>query len=74
MGDEQHREAKRQMMALMQADRPWQEAISIAGVQTSRSTAYRWFQAFSTRGEATLQDGGHAHRTKVRDPVLQSSG
>lgn len=71
MESEPQHEAKRQMMALMQAGRPWQEAASIAGVRTSRSTAYRWFQAFRTRGEAALQDGRHGHRAKVREPVLQ---
>ncbi len=70
MGDEQQA-AKRQMMELMQAGRPWQEAASLAGVQTSRSTAYRWFHGYRTRGEAALHDGRHGHTYKAREPVLQ---
>ncbi len=68
---QQEQAAKRQMMELMQAGRPWQEAATIAGVQTSRSTAYRWFQDYRTRGEAALQDGRRGHASKVREPVLQ---
>lgn len=71
MDDEQRRSAKRQMMVLMQMGRGFQEAANIAGVQTSRSTAYRWFQAFRLRGEAALHDGRHGHRAKVLEPVLQ---
>jgi transposase len=69
MGDEQQA-AKRQMMELMQAGRSWQEAARIAGVQTSRSTAYRWWQAYRTRGEIALHDGRHGHTSKVREPIL----
>jgi transposase len=69
MGDEQQA-AKRQLMELMQAGRSWQEAARIAGVQTSRSTAYRWWQAYRTRGEIALHDGRHGHTSKVCEPVL----
>lgn len=71
MGDAQRQAAKVQMMVLMQAGHPWQEAASRAGILPSRSTAYRWFQHFRARGEATLQDGRHGHVHKVHDPVLQ---
>jgi transposase len=64
-------EAKRQMMDLMQAGLSWREAASQAGVPTSRSTAYRWFQAYRVHGEAALRDGRHGHPAKVREPVLQ---
>jgi len=64
-------EAKRQMMMLMQEGTCWQEAARRAGVQTSRSTAYRWFAAYRTQGEAAFQDGRHGHPAKVRVPVLQ---
>lgn len=46
MDNKQRRSAKRQMMVLMQMGRGFREAANIARVQTSRSTAYRWFQAF----------------------------
>ncbi len=41
MGEEQQRTAKGRMVALMQAGYSWQEAATQAGVQTSRSAAYR---------------------------------
>ena len=64
-------EAKRQMLLLMQEGTSWQEAARRAGVQTSRSTAYRWFAAYRTQGEAAFHDGRHGHPAKVREPVLQ---
>lgn len=64
-------EAKRQMMDLMQAGTSWREAARQAGVQSSRSTAYRWWQAYRVHGEAALRDGRHGHPAKVREPVLQ---
>ena len=62
--------AKKQMMELMQAGHRWKEAATVAGVQTSRSTAYRWWQAYRSQGEKALQDGRHGHPAKARDPVL----
>ena len=41
MEAEQRRAAKEQMMALMQTGHRWQEAAAQAGLQVSRSTAYR---------------------------------
>ena len=70
MEQEQRQAAKRQMLELMQAGQPWQAAAAAAGLQVSRSTAYRWQQEVRTRGEATLQDGRHGHPAKVRPPVL----
>src|SRR5260370_38729558 len=61
--------AKRRMMELMQLGRPWQEAATMAGGHTSRSTASRWFQQDRTRGEAALQDGRHGHISKMRKPT-----
>jgi transposase len=69
--DEPRQRAKKQMMVLMQAGQPWQEAAQIAGVQTSRSTAYRWFQQFRTRGEAALHDGRCGHTAKMHKPVQE---
>jgi transposase len=71
MEQEQRQAAKRQMLSLMQAGQPWQAAAATAGVQVSRSTAYRWLQEIRTRGEAALQDGRHGHPAKLRPPVLQ---
>ena len=71
MEAKQAHEAKRQMMMLMQEGTSWQEAVRRAGVQTSRSTAYRWFTTYRTQGEAAFHDGRHGHPAKVREPVLQ---
>ena len=70
MEQEQRQAAKQQMLALMQAGQPWQAAAAAAGIQVSRSTAYRWRQEARTRGEATLQDSRHGHPAKVLPPVL----
>ena len=71
MEQEQRQAAKRQMIQLMQAGQPWPVAAAAAGIQVSRSTAYRWQQEVRTRGEAALQDGRHGHPAKVRPSVLQ---
>jgi transposase len=71
MEQEQRQAAKRQMLALMQADQPWQAAAAAAGLQVSRSTAYRWQQEVRMRGEAALQDGRQGHPAKVLPPVLR---
>ncbi len=69
--EQEHRQAaKRQMLELMQAGQPWQAAAAAAGIQVSRSTAYRWQHEVHTRGEAALQDDRHGHPAKVRPPVL----
>src|SRR5215467_7746931 len=70
MEQEQRQAAKRQLLALMQAGQSWQAAAAAAGIQVSRSTAYRWQQEVRTRGEAALQDGRHGHPAKVRPGVL----
>jgi len=46
--DEQRQAAKKRMVTLMQEGHPWREAARLSGIQTSRSTAYRWFQQFRT--------------------------
>jgi transposase len=69
MESEQCQAAKKQMMVLMQEGYRWQEAASRAGIRISRSTAYRWFQQFRTRGEAALHDGRQGHTAKMHKPV-----
>jgi transposase len=69
MEEKPEQAAKRRMMELMHLGRPWQEAATMAGVQTSRSTAYRWLQQYRTRGEAALQDGRHGHIAKMHQPI-----
>jgi transposase len=70
MEKEEHRAAKGQVVALMQTGHSWQEAASHAGIQISRSAAYRLLQKVRTQGETGLQDGRHGHPAKLRDPVL----
>src|SRR2546421_3204401 len=70
MEQEPRQAAKRHMLELMQAGQPWQAAATAAGIQVSRSTAYRWQQEVRTRGEAALQESRHGHPAKVLPPVL----
>src|SRR5215471_3102788 len=70
MEQEQRQAAKQQMLALLQAGQSWQAAAAAAGIQVSRSTAYRWRQEARTRGEAALQDGRQGHPAKVLPSVL----
>jgi transposase len=71
MENEQRSLAKKQMMDLMQEGYHWQEAASRAGIQTSRSTAYRWFRQFRTQGEMALHDRRHGHIAKMHQPLLE---
>jgi transposase len=71
MVKEQQRLAKGQMVALMQAGHGWQEAATMAGVQISRSSAYRLLQKVHSQGEAGLLDGRHGHPVKLRESVQQ---
>jgi transposase len=66
MEAEQRRAAKEQMIALMQTGHWWQEAAAQAGIQVSRSTAYRLLRLVRTRGKAALQDGRYGHSAKLR--------
>jgi len=56
MEAEQRRAAKEQMIALMQAGHRWQEAAAQAGIQVSRSTAYRLLRQVRTRGKVAFQE------------------
>jgi transposase len=66
MDKEQHRAAKAQLVALMQAGQSWQAAAAQAGLQISQSNAYRLWGAFRQRGETALEDGRHGHPIKLR--------
>jgi transposase len=43
----------------------------MAGVQISRSAAYRLLRKVRLQGEAGLQDDRHGHPAKLREPVRQ---
>jgi transposase len=68
---EQAQAVKASLVTLMQMGYPWQNAATTAGLQISRSTAYRWVQGVQSRGEAALLDGRHGHPTKLREDILQ---
>lgn len=61
--------AKKRMIALMQSGHSWQDAAKLAGIQVSRSSAYRLLQAVRLRGEAALQDGRQGHPAKLNKEV-----
>jgi len=66
MDKEQRRTAKAHVVAGMQAGHTWQAAAAQAGLQTSRSNAYRLWLAVRQRGETALSDGRHGHPSKLR--------
>lgn len=70
MEKELQHSAKGQMVALMQAGYPWQEAAAMADVRIGRSAAYQLLRNVRLQGEAALQDGRHGHPAKLREPVL----
>src|SRR5260370_39578977 len=71
MDRQARRAAKAQMIAGMQAGQSWQEAAGQAGVQTSRTAAYRLLQRVHAEGAAALEDQRHGHPTKAREPMRQ---
>lgn len=71
MDREARRAAKAQMIAQMQAGLSWQEAATTAGVQTSRTAAYRLLQRVRSEGAAALEDQRHGHPVKLREPVRE---
>lgn len=68
-GVDQRQAAKERLVALMQTGYSWQEALTEAGLQMSRSAVYRLLQAVRTRGKAAIRDGRHGHPAKLREPV-----
>lgn len=69
MEAEERRAAKAQLVRHMLQGQPWHVAATAAGLQISRSTAYRLLQRVRTEGEAALADGRHGHPTKLRAPL-----
>jgi transposase len=65
------RAAKAQLVAGMLHGSSWQEAARSAGLQTSRTTAYRLLHRVRTEGAAALDDQRHGHPAKLRAPVQQ---
>jgi helix-turn-helix protein len=71
MQEEQRCAAKGQMIALMQAGHPWQEAATLVGIRIGRSAAYQLLRNVPTHGEIALHDRRHRHPVKLRAPMLQ---
>ena len=71
MEDLPRQEAKAKLATAMLSGCSWQDAAAWAGVQTSRSAAYRLRQAFCAGGTEALRDGRHGHPSKLRPPVRQ---
>jgi transposase len=69
MDREALRAAKAQMVAQLQAGQSWHEAATNAGLQTSRSTAYRLLHRVRTEGAVALDDQRHGYPAKMRQPV-----
>lgn len=69
MDKEQRRAAKERLIASMLRGRPWHGAAADAGLETSRSTAYRWARMARAPGAAMRADGRHGHASKLREPV-----
>ncbi len=66
MDKEQYHAAKTQFVASLQEGQLWQTSATQAGLQISRSSAYRLWGAFRQRGETALSDGRHGHPIKLR--------
>jgi transposase len=63
------RTAKAQLVEEMLHGSSWQEAARGAGLQTSRTTAYRLLHRVRTEGPGALDDQRHGHPAKLRAPV-----
>ena len=63
--------ARVQVVEAMEQGLPWHEAIKLAGLQISQSTAYRLRQRMRQGGKLALQEGRHGHPAKLRGEVRQ---
>ncbi len=63
------RAAKAQLVTEMLHGFSWKEAARRAGLQTSRTTAYRLLHRVRTEGTGALDDQRHGHPAKLRAPV-----
>jgi transposase len=61
--------ARVQVVEAMEQGLPWHEAVKLAGLQISQSTAYRLRQRMRQGGKQALQEGRHGHPAKVRGEV-----
>jgi transposase len=62
--------AKIKMAELMLSGMSWQEAAKQAGIETSRSSAYWFVNAYCLRGEKVLEERRRGHAHKIVGDVL----
>src|SRR5713226_2118952 len=63
--------ARVQVVEAMEQGLPWYEAVKLAGLQISQSTAYRLRQRMRQAGKQALQEGRHGHPAKLRGEVRE---
>lgn len=63
--------AKLKLVTAMQAGTSWQNAAQLAGLITSRTTAYRLLKGFREHGQTALLDRRQGHPSKLK-PDLQN--
>jgi transposase len=63
--------ARVQVVEAMEQGLPWYEAVKLAGLQISQSTAYRLRQRMRQGGKLALQEGRHGHPAKLRGEVRE---
>lgn len=63
--------ARVQVVEAMEQGLPWYEAVKLAGLQISQSTAYRLRQRMRQGGKQALQEGRHRHPAKLRGKVRE---
>ena len=71
MDSAQRQAAKARLVEGMLQGQPWAEAARAAGVETSRSCAYRLTRRVCAHGDRALADGRHGHVAKMRPIVRQ---
>jgi transposase len=71
MDREERCAAKAQLVAQMQTGQSWQAAATSAGVQTSRTAAYRLLRRVRIEGARALRDRRHGHPVKLREPMRE---
>ncbi len=64
------REAKARLVDGMLAGESWQDAVLAAGLNLSRSGAYRLTWRACVRGEEALEDHRHGHVAKMHPPIV----
>ena len=63
--------ARVQVVEAMEQGFSWHEAVELAGLQISQSTAYRLRQRMRQGGKPALQEGRHGHPAKLRGEVRE---